>query len=170
MTAARSLFLLLLPLATCHGWVVPSFTRRQHRSGSSLFVATEYSLDGETIRGPMTPLGNFCLVRTKDTLTATEGGILLPDQVSIRVIVLSLLCLAVKDLVRARIHRPALFSRSPARISCDAHHTHTTHHIGQRTPYRRCRFGSRARKDSSVHRCTHYQSSQRGRFCFVRKV
>jgi chaperonin GroES len=37
-------------------------------------------LDGETIRGPVTPLGNFCLVRTKDTLTATEGGILLPDQ------------------------------------------------------------------------------------------
>lgn len=38
------------------------------------------TLDGKTIRGPITPLGNFVLVRTKDTLDATEGGILLPDQ------------------------------------------------------------------------------------------
>jgi hypothetical protein len=39
-------------------------------------------LDGRKIRGPITPLGNFVLVKTKDTLDATEGGILLPDQVS----------------------------------------------------------------------------------------
>ena len=39
-----------------------------------------YSLDGEEIRGPLTPVGNFVLVRVKDTLTATSGGILLPDQ------------------------------------------------------------------------------------------
>ena len=38
-------------------------------------------LDGQEIRGPITPLGNFVLVRTKDTLSATGGGILLPDQV-----------------------------------------------------------------------------------------
>lgn len=37
-------------------------------------------LDGQVIRGPITPLGNFVLVRTKDTLSATGGGILLPDQ------------------------------------------------------------------------------------------
>ena len=37
-------------------------------------------LDGKKIRGPITPLGNFVLVRTKDTLEATDGGILLPDQ------------------------------------------------------------------------------------------
>lgn len=37
-------------------------------------------LDGKKIRGPITPLGNFVLVRTKDTLSATDGGILLPDQ------------------------------------------------------------------------------------------
>jgi chaperonin GroES len=37
-------------------------------------------LDGEEIRGPITPLGNFVLVKVKDTLTATDGGILLPDQ------------------------------------------------------------------------------------------
>lgn len=38
------------------------------------------TLDGKKIRGPITPLGNFVLVRTKDSLAATEGGILLPDQ------------------------------------------------------------------------------------------
>lgn len=38
-------------------------------------------LDGQEIRGPITPLGNFVLVQTKDTLAATGGGILLPDQV-----------------------------------------------------------------------------------------
>ena len=40
------------------------------------------TLDGQEIRGEITPLGNFVLVRTKDTLAATGGGILLPDQVS----------------------------------------------------------------------------------------
>ena len=43
-------------------------------------VGTSYTLDGEEIRGPITPLRNFILVRVKDTLTATSGGILLPDQ------------------------------------------------------------------------------------------
>jgi chaperonin GroES len=41
-------------------------------------------LDGDEIRGPITPLGNFILVKVKDTLTATEGGILLPDQATER--------------------------------------------------------------------------------------
>lgn len=40
----------------------------------------ECTLDGKRIRGPITPLGNFVLIRTRDTLDATEGGILLPDQ------------------------------------------------------------------------------------------
>lgn len=43
----------------------------------------QITLDGRQIRGPITPLGNFVLVKTKDTLDATEGGILLPDQVSL---------------------------------------------------------------------------------------
>ena len=30
--------------------------------------------------GPLTPVANFILVRVKDTLTATSGGILLPDE------------------------------------------------------------------------------------------
>eukprot|EP00537_Pseudo-nitzschia_pungens_P003121 CAMPEP_0172355874 /NCGR_PEP_ID=MMETSP1060-20121228/256_1 /TAXON_ID=37318 /ORGANISM="Pseudo-nitzschia pungens, Strain cf. cingulata" /LENGTH=242 /DNA_ID=CAMNT_0013075733 /DNA_START=181 /DNA_END=909 /DNA_ORIENTATION=+ len=43
-------------------------------------TGTAYTLDGEEIRGPITPLRNFILVKVKDTLTATSGGILLPDQ------------------------------------------------------------------------------------------
>lgn len=43
-------------------------------------TGTSYTLDGEEIRGPITPLRNFILVKVKDTLTATTGGILLPDQ------------------------------------------------------------------------------------------
>jgi len=42
--------------------------------------AASLMLDGQAIRGPITPLGNFVLVQTKDTLEATGGGILLPDQ------------------------------------------------------------------------------------------
>ena len=44
-------------------------------------VSVSLTLDGQEIRGPITPLGNFVLVETKDTLAATGGGILLPDQV-----------------------------------------------------------------------------------------
>jgi chaperonin GroES len=47
---------------------------------TSLSVSAPLTLDGQDIRGPITPLGNFILVRVKDTLTATLGGILLPDQ------------------------------------------------------------------------------------------
>jgi len=43
-------------------------------------TGTSYTLDGEEIRGAITPLRNFILVKVKDTLTATSGGILLPDQ------------------------------------------------------------------------------------------
>jgi len=43
-------------------------------------IDTMYTLDGDEIRGPLTPVRNFILVKVKDTLTATSGGILLPDQ------------------------------------------------------------------------------------------
>jgi len=51
-------------------------------SGTATSTTTKLNenLDGEDIRGPITPLGNFVLVRTKDALSATAGGILLPDQ------------------------------------------------------------------------------------------
>ena len=64
-------------------WILP----RHNTDRRSLIFATstipasgEYTLDGEEIRGPITPVGNFILVKVKDTLTATAGGILLPDQ------------------------------------------------------------------------------------------
>ena len=68
---------LLLILSTATAFVPSLLT--SHRTSSQL--AAEITLDGETIRGPITPLGNFVLVQTKDTLAATSGGILLPDQV-----------------------------------------------------------------------------------------
>lgn len=58
-------------------------SRRRSTSTTKLFDVTtkaKITLDGETIRGPITPLGNFVLVRSKDSLSSTEGGILLPDQ------------------------------------------------------------------------------------------
>jgi chaperonin GroES len=66
-------------------WV--SFSR-QKRHLPALFSAeaasastpSVYTLDGEEIRGPIQPVGNFILVKVKDTLTATAGGILLPDE------------------------------------------------------------------------------------------
>jgi chaperonin GroES len=39
-----------------------------------------FTLDGNEIRGPLTPLGNLIIVKVKETLSATSGGILLPDQ------------------------------------------------------------------------------------------
>jgi len=49
-------------------------------SASSTAPGGVNTLDGNEIRGPITPLGNIILVRVKDTLMATGGGILLPDQ------------------------------------------------------------------------------------------
>ena len=57
------------------------FSRLSSTTEASATVSgSKYTLDGEDIRGPITPLGNLVLVKVKDTLTATEGGILLPDQ------------------------------------------------------------------------------------------
>ena len=80
-------------LATCFmGSGVSAFapsSPTRHLKETRLYEAT--TLDGEEIRGPITPLGNFVLVRTKDALSATAGGILLPDQVCMYGI--QLLCL-----------------------------------------------------------------------------
>jgi hypothetical protein len=68
----------VLLMATSIGAFAP-FSLNTARSCESKLSAL--MLDGQEIRGPITPLGNFVLVRTKDTLAATGGGILLPDQV-----------------------------------------------------------------------------------------
>eukprot|EP00545_Synedropsis_sp_CCMP1620_P006192 CAMPEP_0119014578 /NCGR_PEP_ID=MMETSP1176-20130426/9984_1 /TAXON_ID=265551 /ORGANISM="Synedropsis recta cf, Strain CCMP1620" /LENGTH=249 /DNA_ID=CAMNT_0006967781 /DNA_START=6 /DNA_END=755 /DNA_ORIENTATION=+ len=68
-----SLAVVAASLCATHAWVSTPSARR---SSSALRV----TLDGQEIRAPITPLGNFILVKTKDTLTSTDGGILLPDQ------------------------------------------------------------------------------------------
>lgn len=50
---------------------------------STLLPASAITLDGEKLRAPISPVGNYVLVRNKETLSATSGGILLPDQVSL---------------------------------------------------------------------------------------
>lgn len=72
-----SSFLSALAMASAASAFSPSL-HNQIRNNMSLNAMT---LDGQEIRGEITPLGNFILVRTKDTLAATGGGILLPDQV-----------------------------------------------------------------------------------------
>jgi chaperonin GroES len=68
--------------SSCAFTATPTHSNAHSGSVSALTatLAKECTLDGRKIRGPITPLGNFVLVRTRDTLDATEGGILLPDQ------------------------------------------------------------------------------------------
>lgn len=79
-----ALFLACSALSLTNGFIPTSSI--VSRSSTELLSATSappsgtYTLDGDEIRGPLTPVGNFILVRVKDTLTATSGGILLPDQ------------------------------------------------------------------------------------------
>lgn len=84
-----ALFAALAGIASSSAFIVPSSTHcLPAASASALSVSaveeetvnTQCTLDGKKIRRPITPLGNFVLVRVKDTLAATDGGILLPDQ------------------------------------------------------------------------------------------
>ena len=83
----------------CDAWIVPSSLRTPYCNHMATATATKTAtatttttsmaavptggvttLDGQEIRGPITPMGNTIFVKVKDTLTATIGGILLPDQ------------------------------------------------------------------------------------------
>lgn len=75
MRAWLSLFL----VASASAWT-SSTPFVSTRAPTVLHSSMPITLDGQEIRGPITPLGNFILVKVKDTLTATSGGILLPDQ------------------------------------------------------------------------------------------
>ena len=77
----RNIVLLLLSLMRATESFAP-FPTANKPTFTALSATT--TLDGEKLRGPITPLGNFVLVRNKDTLAATSGGILLPDQVRYR--------------------------------------------------------------------------------------
>lgn len=43
---------------------------------SSTTSTSSYMLDGKSIRNPIIPVGNYIIVKLKDTLQATSGGIL----------------------------------------------------------------------------------------------
>lgn len=58
-------------------WITPPSSARR---STSTRLSETYTLDGQEIRGPINPMGNAIFVKVKDTLTATTGGILLPDQ------------------------------------------------------------------------------------------
>lgn len=74
----------LLVATAAQAFQLPAFSNSDNRKANTQTntqlrdLAT--TLDGQEIRGPITPLGNFVLVKVKDTLQATAGGILLPDQ------------------------------------------------------------------------------------------
>jgi chaperonin GroES len=82
----RILSLLLVVSSTSSAWIAQTTTNSRRRthppvaSSSPSLSAAPITLDGQEIRQDVTPVGNLLLVRLKDTLTATVGGILLPDQ------------------------------------------------------------------------------------------
>jgi hypothetical protein len=117
--------LTLVVVVACCGvasaWVPPSVPANSRSITSSSLIRRYVTLDGKEIRGPLTPLGNFCLVKTKDTLSSSEGGILIPDQVS--------LCINVSGkmyLCSAFNFFPSLTTISPQSSPWHVTYAHTT--------------------------------------------
>jgi len=77
-----ALALLLLPSLALSFSAVPSSGGAVRRSSSSLAssIGDAVTLDGRPIRAPITPLADFVLVRNRDRISSTSGGIFLPDQ------------------------------------------------------------------------------------------
>lgn len=71
------LLFLLFAKAIAFAWVPFGHCRRLQ---CRRLLNVEMIIDGMEVPGPIRPLGNNILVKLKDTLTATSGGILLPDQ------------------------------------------------------------------------------------------
>ena len=87
--SARTIIIVALSFLRVSAWTTSSsrsFTQRSPTRKPSLSkksttaLKETITLDGQEIRGPIEALGNNIFVRVKDTLTATSGGILLPDQ------------------------------------------------------------------------------------------
>lgn len=75
--------LLLLPTPTsAFVRIMPSPTTPTLASSTDdlLPAQQQLTLDGEPLRQDIEVVSNILLVKVKDTLTATSGGILLPDQ------------------------------------------------------------------------------------------
>jgi chaperonin GroES len=75
----------LVFVAVTQAWLMVPFHSASRRSCSVTnavpsSTTTTTTLDGKEIRGPITAVNNVVIVKVKDTLTATAGGILLPDQ------------------------------------------------------------------------------------------
>jgi len=80
MTRQSFGIILLLAASVTEAWLSSSSPPRLHSTQLHESDGLVVTLDGEPIRGDITPLGNFVLVKVKDTLQATAGGVLLPDQ------------------------------------------------------------------------------------------
>lgn len=125
---------LVVVVACCslaNAWVPPSVPANSRSITSASLIRRYVTLDGKEIRGPLTPLGNFCLVKTKDTLSSSEGGILIPDQVS--------LCINVSGKIYSCTLHLTSFHHSqpfPPKHLLGTLPTHTQH-PGQRTSDRR---------------------------------
>jgi Chaperonin 10 Kd subunit len=57
-----------------------SVTATTTEQAATASLATIYTLDGLELNGPLCAVSNRIVVKVRDTLTATSGGILLPDQ------------------------------------------------------------------------------------------
>mmetsp|Transcript_49863 Transcript_49863/g.97567 ORF Transcript_49863/g.97567 Transcript_49863/m.97567 type:complete len:260 (-) Transcript_49863:138-917(-) len=73
--------LLLLPSVAFSFSAVSSPAGAVRRSSSlSSSIGDAVTLDGRVIRAPIAPLADFVLVRNRDRISSTSGGIFLPDQ------------------------------------------------------------------------------------------
>jgi chaperonin GroES len=84
MTRSALVVFLISSCQLGQAWLAPAIRQHQHtprqQATTTQLHELAVTLDGDQIRGPITPLGNFVLVKVKDTLQATAGGVLLPDQ------------------------------------------------------------------------------------------
>lgn len=149
MTRISNIFAAAAALATAVSGFTPTLNAGV-RHGMSLDSMT---LDGQDIRGEITPLRNFVLVRTKDTLAATGGGILLPDQVCIfRASQLKLI-----DFAFSRIGT----GLTQIKLNLNAEH--------RKTNGRRSHLGW-TRKIPPPHWSPHKQPRQKGNVGLIRKI
>lgn len=76
----KNFFPLVFQAFLAYSWSTGAPSFRSGRFAALHSTRSTNTLDGLEIRGPITPVSNYILVKVKDTLTATTGGILLPDQ------------------------------------------------------------------------------------------
>lgn len=81
MSKSSILILLATTVVSSQAWMSPlPITTQRTSTRTTHLNDLVVTLDGDEIRGDITPLGNFVLVKVKDTLQASAGGVLLPDE------------------------------------------------------------------------------------------